>query len=248
MAFVQKVTASVDNASSIGSPSLTSVVSGNTLALILSSSAAALSEASFAVPTDSSGQTWTKAVGPVAIGTNPAFAKSAIYYLLNANAGTHTLSQSWNVGTYGGYTFLELPACTAVDVSTSNGALATVTTGNTGTTATTTQANDVVLIGLATNTNGTGLSNAAFSNPPAGYTTLFVAQDTTAHIGSQHSYKEVSSAGTQIGTWTWTTVAEEVWQATIATFKMASGGSTALGGSALTSGIGSQTYGLAIGL
>lgn len=230
MSYVQKTSASVDNAAGIGAPQLTGVVAGNTLALILgTTTAGTIGEASWPVPTDSSGQTWLKAVGPVSVGTlTTDQSKGAIYYLLNANAGTHTLTQAWSAGMYGGYTFLEFAPCTAVDVTTSNGGTTNVTTGNTGTTATTTQANDVVLIGLTTNNSGAGLANSAFTDPPAGYTSLFAAQATNAHTGAQHSYKEVASAGAQSATWTWTTASETSWQAVIATFKLTGGGGAAV--------------------
>lgn len=225
MSVVQKVFGSLDNVPNLGSPSLPTVVAGNTLILVVGSSAGNIGEASWAVPTDTAGQTWLKAVGPVSVGaTQPDQSKIACYYLLNANAGTHTLGQTWSANMYGGYVFFECPPCTAADVSTSNGGTTNTTSLSTGTTATTTQANDIVVIGVTTNTSGAGLANSAFTDPPAGFTSLFAAQATNAHTGAQFSYKEVSSAGAQAGAWTCTTGSLTSWQAFVATFKMTGGG------------------------
>ena len=54
--------------------------------------------------------------------------KPAIYYLLNANAGTHTLSLSSLSGNYFGWTLVEFPPATAVDVTQANFGNAAVTT------------------------------------------------------------------------------------------------------------------------
>lgn len=224
MAYVQKVSANADGASSI-TPVLTGVTAGNTLALIVGSTDTTGGVASWSPPSDSSGQTWAKAVGPNSVNSGPADpCKIAIYYLLSANAGAHNLTLSAGSSQFFGYTLVELPPCTAVDVTTSNSGTSGVTSGNTGTTGSTAQANEVVLVGLVTNTSGAGLSNSAFSDPASsGFTSLFVEQNTTAHVGSQHSYKEVSATGAQTGSWTWSSGAQTSWMAVIATFKLAAG-------------------------
>lgn len=223
MSYVQKVSASVDGVGSIA-PVITGVTLHNTLVLIVGTTDTAQGNASYGVPTDSASvtgdQTWLKAVGPIGVGASSIeVSKAAIYYLLDAKAGTHTLSQTWSGGDYGAYTLLEIPACSALDVVTSNGGTTSVTTGSTGTTATTTQANDAVIVALTTNTSGAGLANSGFTDPPSGYTSLFAQQNTSAHTGAQYSYLETSSAGAQSATWTWTNGAQTSWQAVIASFK-----------------------------
>lgn len=227
MAYVQKVSANADSVSSI-TPGLTGVTAGNTLALIVGSTDTTSGVASWSPPSDSSGQTWTKAVGPNSVSSGPTDpCKIAIYYLLNANSGTHNLTLSVGSSQFFGYTLVEFPPCTAVDVTTSNSGTSGVTSGDTGTTGATAQANEAVLVGLVTNTSGAGLSNSAFSDPASsGFTSLFVEQNTTAHVGSQHSYKEVSATGAQTGSWTWSSGAQTSWMAVIATFKLTGGGST----------------------
>lgn len=230
MAYVQKVSASADAVGSIA-PALTGVVAGNTLALIVGATNNSIGAAARAVPTDSSGQTWLSAVAPVSVGaTSGDQSQAAIYYLLNANAGTHTVTFSLPPGSqYCGYTLVEFAACSAVDVTTSNGGTSSGTTGNTGTTATTTQANDVSLICVTTNTTGAGLASSAITDPPSGYTSLFAQQDTTAHTGAQHGYQELSATGTQSATWTWSSGTQTSWQAVIATFKLSGGSSGPVG-------------------
>ena len=227
MAYVQKVSASADNVASI-SQGLTGVTAGNTLALIVGQTSNAVGAAAMPAPTDSSGQTWSTAVAPVSVGASGSeVSQAAIYYLLNANAGTHNLTYNLaGAGQFCGYTLVEFPPCSAIDVTASNSGTTSVTTGDTGTTGATAQANEAVLVCLTTNTIGAGLANAAFTDPPGGYTSLFAQQATNAHTGAQHSYLETSATGTQSATWTWTSGAQTSWQAVIATFKLTAAGPT----------------------
>lgn len=227
MAYVQKVSASADNVASI-SPGLTGVTAGNTLALIVGQTSNAVGAAARPAPTDSSGQTWSTAVAPVSVGASGSeVSQAAIYYLLNANAGTHNLTYNLaGAGQFCGYTLVEFPACSAIDVTASNSGTTSVTTGDTGTTGATAQANEAVLVCLTTNTIGAGLANAAFTDPPGGYTSLFAQQATNAHTGAQHSYLETSATGTQSATWTWTSGAQTSWMAVIATFRLTAAGAT----------------------
>ena len=165
MAFVQKTSASANSVASIA-PALTGVAAGNTLALIVGMTNNAIGGAARPVPTDSSGQTWQAAVTPISVGaTTSDQSQAAIYYLLNANTGTHTLSFSLSAASqFCGYTLLEFPPCTAIDVVQSNGGTTGVTTGNTGTTATLAQANSVALALVTTNTSGAGLASSGFAD------------------------------------------------------------------------------------
>lgn len=229
MAYIQKVSNSVDATGTSVNMTLTGVTAGKTLAVLIGSTSSAVGQASWGNPTDSAGQTWAKAVGPVSVGASSIEqSMAAIYYLLSANAGTHTLTFTVDASSYLTYTFVEMPTCTAVDQTQSSGGTTSTTSGSTGTTGTTTQADEIVLALLTTNTSGAGLANAAFTNPPSGYTSLYVENATNAHTGGQHSYLEVSATGTQSAAWTWTTGAQTSWQAVIATFKRAAAASTEL--------------------
>lgn len=188
MAFVQKTNASVNGSSP--SPALTGVTAGNTLVLILSSYLA-----SDSTPTDSSGQTWGKAffnAGTVA--------HTGMYYLLNANAGTHTLT--WGAGsgsTYITYSLVEIPACSALDVA---GTVVTQT-GNptTATASVTTVAASTIIIGVLSEDWDTGQANQGITDPPTGFSSISVQQDAVNYMPAEHCYKEVLSQGTYTANW-----------------------------------------------
>lgn len=190
MAIVQKSSNSVNGASTI-SPALTGVTSGNTLVLLIS----AVSQADN-LPTDSAGQTWTKGFYLTNAGC-----EVACYYLLSANAGTHTLTVTAGGATFITYSIVEIPHCSAVDVvSTVGTALNTATTISTPS-ITTTNATDA-LFGIMVADTATGSTNANITDPPSGWTSVFAQQNTSANAGGQFSYKEISSTGSQSVTWT----------------------------------------------
>lgn len=88
---------------------------------------------------------------------------------------------------------------------------------NTGTTAATTAANELVVVAL----NGAIGNPAGLSTPAsAGYTSLLVQQDGSSHCcAAEHSYKTVAATGTQTGSWTSSTSAAR-WIGVIATFDL----------------------------
>lgn len=195
MAFIQKTTVGLNGVNSTAAaPSLTGVVAGNTLVWITSSY-----QTLDKVPTDSAGQTWVKA----AFETVLAHASDVgVYYLLNANAGTHTLS--WLVGDSpnDGYlwgTLAECPKSSGLDVA---GGGTAITTGNPttiATTVTTSAASTFAVAGMAIGSNA-GNSNCAITTP-TGWTQLSVENDSASTQAAEHSYKEQTSAGLQTATW-----------------------------------------------
>jgi hypothetical protein len=148
------------------------------------------------LPTDSASQTWSKAFY-----LSNGACSVAVYYLLSANAGTHTVTWACGGTAYVNYALCEIPHCSAVDlVSTVGTASNTATTISTPS-ITTTNATDALFAVMSADA-ATGLSNAAITDPPSGWTSLFAQQVTNVNEGGQLSYKEVTSTGAQSVTWT----------------------------------------------
>jgi len=232
MAIVQKSSATVNGASTIN-PSLSGVAAGNTLALVISSTLTTDN-----TPTDSAGQTWSKAFYLV----NSAAATVAVYYLLSANSGAHTLT--WTAGgpSFVGYSFIELPACTAVDVIGTLGTAVNSATTLSSPSITTTNAADAIIAVFCADT-ASGSTNAAITDPPTGYTSVYAQQNTSVNVGAQHSYKEVSSTGAQSATWTFNAdTSGSTYAAAAVAFKQsATGASFACAGQAKATGAGALT-------
>jgi fibronectin-binding autotransporter adhesin len=229
MAIVQKSSNSLAAVASFA-PSLTGVTAGSTLVLLVGASAFADT-----TPTDSAGQTWAK-VGYLA----NSGCEVAVYWLQSANAGTHNLTLSHGGSAYPSWSLVEIPSCTAVDVF---GTLASAS--NTATTLstnaiTTTNANDAVFVLFAADVS-TGSSNAAITDPPTGYTSVFAQQNTASFAGVGFGYKEVSSTGSQSATWTFNAdTTGSLYAAVAVSFKLSAaawagaGRATAAGSGALT--------------
>lgn len=190
MAIVQKTTGTLNSNSTI-SPSLAGVTAGNTLALLLSTA-----NTSDVLPTDSSTQTWSKAFY-----LSNGAASVAVYYLLSANSGTHTVTWASGGTSYVNYALVEIPTCSAVDLVSTVGTASNTTTTISTPSITTTNATDAIFALMSADA-ATGLANAAITDPPSGYTSVYAQQVTTANEGGQLSYKEVTSTGAQSVTWT----------------------------------------------
>jgi hypothetical protein len=203
-------------------PQLTGVTAGHSLIFIIGTTGDSNPGTQVPVPTDSAGQAWSTAVRPVATGNVGGIdaVATAIFYLLNANAGTHTLSVDFGAQNYGNFTFLEANLqFTGFDQSASNNANNDTSPGSTGTTPATTVNDEVSFVLWVTNTTGSGLGNSNFSLP-ANYTNLYVEQATNAHTGARHAWRQLSATGTQSASITWDAGAMTAWQAAIATFKL----------------------------
>lgn len=222
--FVQKASGTFDNATSLAGASvtITGVTLGDTLIFNLGASGISTTQVAYTTPTDSSSDTWAAASTGASTGaSNTDSVQPGIWWLRAAKAGTHTLSQSYGSAVWGNWSLVETTPMGAVDQTVRNSGNTSVTTGNTGTSGATTQAAEFVVAVLSTNTTGAGLASTGFSDPPAGYTSLKVQNDTTAHIGGEQAYKELAATGTQSATWTWTNTgnaAETSWGAALATF------------------------------
>ena len=142
------------------------------------------------------------------------------YAKVTTSSGTFTITLSMAGSTSGNYycsdaiEWSNVTAATPVyDVTLT--AVGSGMSQNTGTTATTTQANDLVLAVLS----GDGGNPMNISTPAsAGYTSLAVQQNASAHIGFEASYKTVAATGTQSAAWT--TTVTSTWSVGIGTFKI----------------------------
>jgi hypothetical protein len=228
MAIVQKASNSLASVASF-SPSLTGVTAGNTLVLLVGASAFADT-----TPTDSAVQTWAK-VGYLA----NSGCEVAVYWLQSANAGTHNLTVSHGGSAFPSWSLVEIPSCTAVDVF---GTLASAS--NTATTLstnaiTTTNASDAVFVLFAADVS-TGSSNAAITDPPTGYTSVFAQQNTASFAGVEFGYKEVSSTGSQSATWTFNAdTTGSLYAAVAVSFKLSASAGAALAGAGRAIAVGS---------
>ena len=230
MAIVQKASNAVASVASF-SPSLTGVTAGNTLVLCVCSSGF-----SDTTPTDSASQTWSKAFY-LANGA----CSVAVYYLLSANAGTHNLTVSHGGSAFDSWSLVEIPTCTAVDVvSTLGSGSNTITTLSTPS-MTTTNASDAIFAMLSVDA-ATGLTNAGITDPPTGYTSVYVQQNSSAFEGCEIAYKEVSSIGAQAATWTFTAdAAGSLYAAGAASFKLSASGGAALACAGIAKAVGSAS-------
>jgi hypothetical protein len=77
----------------------------------------------------------------------------------------------------------------------------------TATTATTSQATELVTASIAARFVASN-SNIGLTNPPTGFTSNGVLQDTNTYAGFESAYKEVVATGAQTATWSWTGAGE----------------------------------------
>ena len=175
-----------------------------------------------AVPTDSQG-TWSTASAS-APGQNLAVTAecgASIFYQANVASGTHTVTVQTNAGK--ALTLAEWSGATSAPLDASANARTNAFPGTsqvTGTTATTVQADELSLIALGLQAPS-GSSDVGFTDPVSGYTTL---QKQSSDLGTTpaalHSYKILTSIGTQSATFNWTsTEVNQFCGGAIATFK-----------------------------
>lgn len=183
------------------SPTLSSVTAHNSLLMIVAFSQ---NIANSTVPTDSSGQVWSYAGGYLPSSGGPA--GYFIYYLLDANAGTHTLTWSQPSGTWATLQLVETVPLSALDVV-GTGVTATTTSPLVGNSVTTTGTSDLV-IGVLSIDNSNGNSALGISDPPTGtttYTSGDVFNDSTSYMGFEWCYADVAAGATGTATWTYST-------------------------------------------
>ena len=212
---VQSATPVVVSAGTSLTIALTGVTAGN--CLILTVSYFDNSQGTSAVPTaptyaGAASGTATTAIAPACLVDGGSGGHgAAIYFVPNIGTpGTYTFTVNpYNHAgqLYAEATLVEWPGLTTTPLDKTSSASVTTDagTGNTGTTSTLTQSNELVVAAM-TMLCSAGTTTANISSPATtGYTSLAVNQDTQNFIGVQHSYKEAGSSSGQIATWTWDT-------------------------------------------
>jgi PASTA domain-containing protein len=170
----------------------------------------------FPTVVDSAGQNWTSLYEPTYVlryGSQPF--GIAVFSLADAAAGSHDIT--YNVDPLGSVVvqnaFVELSGLPTpyLDVYSSN------INGNSGASSigsgslTTRYANEFVLAGVSI-ASGTGVANAAITDPPSGFTSLYAYQDTAMNPGIEVCYQLPTSTGTFNPSWSWTDATEQVCQ------------------------------------
>lgn len=194
-----------------------SSTSGNLLIAVLG-----VSFESFATPLNTPAG-WNLAVKRDLVGALAYAPGVGIYWQISTGvAPSAAFTIDNNGGSYaaGGIAEFSGMSATPSDVS-ATGSGTSTTSGNSGTTATTAQADELVIaVGHAEDAVG---ATSSFSSPASsGFTSLFATSSNAAHIAWDSSYKIVAAAGTQVGSWTWTTSSD--FAGCIATFKASGGG------------------------
>lgn len=204
---------------------LNGVAAGNALFLQTGYYRAIATGVAEAVPTDSNG-TFLVAQAPSPVnfgGVNDIGA--SIFSSVNVAAGTHTVTPQANTAHQQCLSeFSGLVTTTLLDVGANNSSTVQHTSLATGTTGTTAQADELVLIGHSMGASA-GSTDVGYTDPVSGFTTLFKQPDDATSVAVLQAYKVVASVGTQTATFNWTaSEVSMVSQAVIATFKAAAGG------------------------
>ena len=161
----------------------------------------------------------------------------SIFYIENTAATAHSVTpQNFGAGNQH-RTLVEfngLVTSSSLDVKASaNTTNSNHTSQGTSTTATTGQADELVLI-LCTLAGSPGAADVGWTDPVSGFTTLQKAVNDSSDIAGLHSFKVIAATGTQSATHNWTdTSTSQTSIALIGTYKAAASG----GGGATTVGI-----------
>lgn len=207
LAFSAGVTANNATGSAVtGAFGVTTVIGQLIVLTIVDDSAGLTSVTSV---TDNKGNTYTRIATPLA-----STATMQMWYAVLSAAGSgHTITVAWSTAATGRVAvaaqyFDGFTGTPTLDQA-RHLATGSSVTANPGTTGTTTDANEIIIIGA-----GHGGTTSAFSLG-AGFTNLSTVNVANAAVGQES--KIVSSTGTQTGTMT--IAASRTWQAGIATFK-----------------------------
>lgn len=203
---------------------LNGVATGNCLILQTSYFRSTSTAAAETTPTDSNG---TFAVG---IAATPAVwtgkdTGASIFYESNTASGTHTVTPQANSSHVQSLVeYSGLITSSPLDQATSNKSSADHTTLDTGTTGTTAQNDELVIIGHGLAAAG-GSADVGYTDPVSGFTTVYRQPDDATSVAALQAYQVISAIGTQTATFNWTAHESDMAsQAVIATFKAQAGG------------------------
>lgn len=211
-----------------GNLTLNGVAAGNTLVAFQSSFRGSAITTAIAVPTDTNG-TFVGGISGVGglFQASTGVAIQGIFYEVNAASGTHTVTFEANGSN--NKTLCEFSGMATADVLDVSANAKTdnsdITSQVTGTTGTTSQADELIVIAVALAAT-VGSTDVTFTNPVSGFTSLQVVPNDASDIATFHAYKIVSATGTQAATFNWTQHETSIGaHAAIAAFK-ASGGAS----------------------
>jgi hypothetical protein len=230
--------AKVQSASGNGATIVLNGVVANNALTFQQSAFDAASGTALATPTDSNGTFHVSNAPAGGSTTSLGFALIGTWDEQAAASGTHTVTPSARGGYNGTLTEWSGVATSGFfDVATSAHSEAGAQTSQaTGTTATTAQADEVVLISLCVAASP-GANPMGLTDPVSGFTTLKNVDNDQSDIGTMHSFKVISATGTQTATFNWTdNSALEGTVANIATFKAAAASANGVVGPILRGG------------
>lgn len=225
-AFVNKGTQIFGDNSTSLSLTYTGAIAGNWLVATVAASRFSGTQAAIGTPAG-----WSVAVAPVSNGAASGFGVATAQFIKeNCPSGSNPASitglpaTSFSAGIISEYSGI-LTASSIDQATSNNGVNATATSGNCGTTGTTSQA-DEIAIACGHAEDGVG-NTAAFANPSSGFTNIAVTATNAAHIAWASGYKILSAIATQTATLAWTT--NSIWCGSIITAKGAGGGGGTFG-------------------
>ncbi len=214
--LVQQTTELFADAAASISPSITGVTAGNLVVMLVACSQN-VSATALTAPAG-----WSTAASATGPGTGSYRQVAAIFYKENAASGSHSGTVTFNSNSYAAAVIVEFSGIqTSGSLEGTNTDSGTgVTTGSTNSASNTT-ANALVL-SIICASNDPGTMNSLSSPASSGYTNIDNELNDTLHTGYQFSYKSVTSAASQSGSWTWTN--NSGFGAAIATFAESGGG------------------------
>lgn len=168
--------------------------------------------------TDNQGNSYSRA------GTQPSssgLCRADVWYAkATTSSGTFTISVTCASASYLEWVGVEVSGQDATSPFDKD-ANANSATGDaaTGSTATLSQADEIVFAVAAMSNNDTNINVTT----PTGYTNLTTNQDATATIGHECSYKIVAATTAVSASWTHDNTAQDGWSCKVATFKQAAG-------------------------
>lgn len=222
IALVQKTTQQFYDGVTTASRTLTGVTAGNLVTATVACVSQPNTSPTPALPTPSG---WSVAIAPTgSTGIDAYRGQCAIYYKENASSGSHTIDFSGAAAlptdSYAEITIEEWSGAVtsgALDVVASSALATPNTSGTSGTTSSTTQADGLA---IAVGCPGGGSVSALSTPPSSGFTVIDTEPTNSVHTAYDAGYKILAASGTQSASWTWT--GDNAWVGVIATFKAAS--------------------------
>lgn len=171
-----------------------------------------------ALPADSQGATVITALVPTPAGPNTGvYMFTGSWVIPLAGAGTHTITATLGSSTARWHaSILELNGLAPSSQIDVNSAVNNATTAQTNAPGATTPTtiNEIALACICTDSS-TGVANIAITDPPTGFTSILVNNNTATDLGAEHSYRIKTTNASENPTWTWTDASTVLSQAQI---------------------------------